>query len=47
MIVKKSKEKANYLRALRKELDDDPNKKFPDVEARYGISYVDLLPNRK
>ncbi len=47
MIVKKSKEKADCLRGLRKELKTDPDKKFPDVESRCGISYADLLPDRK
>ncbi len=46
-IVKESKEKADCLRGLRKELKADPDNKFPDVEERCSISYVDLLSNRK
>ncbi len=47
MLVRESREKADCLRKLRKELKTDTNKKFPDVEERCGISFADLLPNRK
>lgn len=47
MIVKRNKEKVDCLRDLRKELETDPNKKFPDVESHCGISFDDLLPDRK
>ena len=47
MIVKRNKEKVDCLRDLRKELKTEPNKKLPDVESRCGISFDDLLPDRK
>ncbi len=46
-MVKKSKEKSLCLDVLWDELEADPDKKFPDVESRCGISYADLLPDRK
>ncbi len=47
MLVKDRPESANCLRGFRKELKADPDKKFPDVESRCGISYADLLPDRQ
>ncbi len=47
VIVQQDKAKADCLLALSDELDADPNKKLPNVEERCGITYADLLPNRK
>ena len=46
-MVQKNKEKSLCLDVLWDELEANPDKKFPDVESRCGISYADLLPDRK